>query len=239
MMLELRLSRDRFLGRALLASLIIHGIIAFVIPPLASAPGPLPIETISFDRVHRIEIERAAPPPVQRASMRPKRIAQLVIATHMVQKPTAIKRSPHAVTTAPPALIAAAPVAPAIPAPIAVPSGVPSTPAPQPRASAIPAPRQIANTASYHVAGGYMPFGADEPQPVLDPNARRQLQQLNIHVTLTVVVSDDGKTKSIRFEPPIDPQLEAQIQTLLASAAWDPAYCGGGIPCEMAATIKL
>ena len=94
------------------------------------------------------------------------------------------------------------------------------------------------NPANFHAGGGFMPFGADA-DPVLDPKALGQLQALGLHVTLTVTVGDDGKTKSVNFHPPLDPQLEAQVRALLATANWDPAYCGGGVPCQKDTNITL
>jgi hypothetical protein len=84
-----------------------------------------------------------------------------------------------------------------------------------------------------------MPFGADEPDPVLDPKSLKQLQALGVHVTLVVTVGDDGKTKRVDFHPPLDPQIEAQVRALLVAANWDPAYCGGGIPCQKDTNITL
>jgi hypothetical protein len=74
---------------------------------------------------------------------------------------------------------------------------------------------------------------------VLDPDVRKQLDGMGAHVTLTVTVGEDGRTENVAFDPPIDPQLEARIRSLLADATWDPAVCGGGVACEASATIKL
>jgi hypothetical protein len=68
---------------------------------------------------------------------------------------------------------------------------------------------------------------------------RKQLDALGTHVTVLVMVGEDGRTESVYFDPPIDPQLENRIRTLLADATWDPAVCGGGVACEGRATIKL
>jgi hypothetical protein len=87
--------------------------------------------------------------------------------------------------------------------------------------------------------GGYLPFGAEQPTPVLDPAVRKQLDALDAHVTLVVTVGDDGRTTSVVFTPPIDASIENHIRALLADANWDPAVCGGGVSCEGQATIKL
>jgi hypothetical protein len=107
-----------------------------------------------------------------------------------------------------------------------------------PQATSTPANRAVASVGG-HDTGGYMPFGAEQPDPVLDPGIRKQLVSLGVHVTLVVTVGEDGRTKSIVFDPPVDQQLEGRIQSLLADASWDPAVCGGGISCEGRATIKL
>ncbi|MGB9650580.1 MAG: hypothetical protein WCB01_02135, partial [Candidatus Cybelea sp.] len=85
----------------------------------------------------------------------------------------------------------------------------------------------------------YLPFGAQQPDPVLDPDVRKQLDALGAHVTLIVTVGEDGRTENVSFRPPVDPQLETRIRSLLADASWDPAVCGGGVSCEAQATIKL
>src|SRR5262249_38607624 len=108
----------------------------------------------------------------------------------------------------------------------------------EPQPSATPAERSVASVGS-HETGGYLPFGAQQPDPVLDPSVLKQLGALGIHVTLVVTVNEDGKTENIDFVPPIDPRTEKQIQSMLADAAWDPAVCGGGVSCEGHATIKL
>jgi hypothetical protein len=74
----------------------------------------------------------------------------------------------------------------------------------------------------------------------LDPGVRSQLQKIvSGHVTLIVTVGEDGHTKRVVFEPPIDPAAERDIQAILAQANWDAAVCGGGVTCDGVATIKL
>ena len=101
-----------------------------------------------------------------------------------------------------------------------------------------PAVRAVASLGT-RKAGGYLPFGAEQPDPVLDPAVRKQLDALGAHVTLVVTVGDDGRTEDVVFDPPIDPQLETRIRSLLADASWDPAVCGGGVSCQAQTTIKL
>jgi hypothetical protein len=94
------------------------------------------------------------------------------------------------------------------------------------------------DAASRQAAGGYMPLGVNDT-PVLDPSVRKSLRALGVHVTLTITVDNAGHTKHVTFAPPLDPDVQAQIQSILASASWDPAVCGGGMTCEGQATITL
>ncbi len=112
-----------------------------------------------------------------------------------------------------------------------------SASSPRPSPSETPQPEPPAPERA-KPAGGYMPMGTED-QPELDIHAREALERLNVHVTLTVVVSDSGKTERVTFTPEIDTQLETQIRALLENANWDPANCGGGIPCEGTAVIEL
>jgi hypothetical protein len=83
-----------------------------------------------------------------------------------------------------------------------------------------------------------MPLGVSDT-PVLDPSVRKALLALGVHVRLTITVDSAGRTKNVAFQPPLDASVEEQIRTLLASASWDPAVCGGGMTCEGQATITL
>jgi hypothetical protein len=115
-------------------------------------------------------------------------------------------------------------------------SQAPAAPTPQPETTQ--AAREVAGTGTSD-RGGVLPFTAAQ-DPVLDPGVRAQLQQrFAVHVTLLVTVGEDGRTKRVVFQPPIDPQVEQQIEALLADANWDAAVCGGGVSCEGTATIKL
>lgn len=225
---------NRLLGSALLLSLVLHGLGALMMPPFARLAAVVPVETISFTKVRRIEItHRAAParnrPAARRVAVQPHPVAKPVPAPHLTR---------DARNTPPPA---AAPAAQTVVAAVSrdAATASPAPPQPTPHATASAEARDVATTTNRRIASGYMPFGASEGSPVLDPSALKALVALNVHVTILVVVSDDGRTKSMRFEPAIDKALQGQIADLLGSANWDPAYCGAGIPCEAVATIKL
>lgn len=241
--LDTGLDRRRFLGRAILASLAIHGLIAFVIPSLAQVASPQPIETISFVRITHVAVAKPASPVQPSHPAAPKRVAPRVVAA--VPKP---KRAPaehpkprEPKPAAPAFVAAAAPRKAAVTASVTTrATAPPQAVMPLPKATSAPAPVQkAAPSQGTHIVTGFMPFGASEAQPVLDPNVHRQLAAIGIHVHLTVLVGDDGRTKHIDYRPPLDPSLRAKIQALLANANWDAAYCGGGIPCEGTAEIDL
>ncbi len=222
------------LGVALLGSLVLHGIGAYFVPEFAHLASLVAVETISFTQVKRIEITHRSTPPRPAAAK-----AKVVPNPRVAATPAPSAKRADAGGTPPPA---APPVSGLQVSATTVARNVrqsPAPPAPTPLTTASADVRDPTATTNNHVASGYMPFGATAPTPVLDPGARHQLEALNVHVTIVVIVGDDGRTKSVRFDPPIGKALEGQIQDLLASANWDPAYCGGGIPCEAAATIKL
>jgi hypothetical protein len=231
------LTARKLLGVGLLGSLILHAVAASLVPPSTHVAALIPIETISFSKIKRIEIEHRA----VAASNRPLATTKVV---HQPKTPASpapnSKPKPDAhASMRPPAPPASTLQSTAQTVAKESQTAPPQPNQPTPHATASADARQVASATNRQIASGYMPFGAAEPTPVLDPGARQQLVALNIHVTIVVVVSDDGHTKSVRFDPPLDKALETQIQTLLASANWDPAYCGGGTPCEAAATIKL
>jgi pyruvate/2-oxoglutarate dehydrogenase complex dihydrolipoamide acyltransferase (E2) component len=111
----------------------------------------------------------------------------------------------------------------------------PAAPSPQPATTL--APRAIEGEGGSD-RGGVLPLGATQ-DPVLDPSVRAQLEKLSVHVTLVVTVGEDGHTKRVQFQPALDTQTEQTIESMLASANWDAAVCGGGVSCEGTATIKL
>lgn len=231
------LTARNLLGTALLGSLFLHAFGAYLLPPFSHIAALVPVETISFSPVKRIEIEHRAVV----ASSRPLAKTEVVHRPKVPATPSPVaKLKPNAQGSPPPPAPPAATLqSDAQTVARQSQTAPPQPPQPSPRSTSSADARQVATATNRHIAGGYMPFGAAEPTPVLDPGARQQLVALNVHVTIVVVVSDDGRTKSVRFDPPLRKDLEGQIQTLLASANWDPAYCGGGTPCEAAATIKL
>ena len=222
--------------RASLASISIHALVALAIPALAwTSSSVTPVETVSFSHVLRVVITppRAPLPPPKAAaphhSIKPK-----VNFTSQVRMVNVV---PHRHSSPAPMAATDAPAAPAVAsvqqagAGSVNGNGVPqATPSPETRAVSSVGTRRT---------GGYLPFGAEQPEPVLDPNIRKQLDLLGAHVTLIVAVGDDGRTQSVTFEPAVDSQLENRIRSLLADASWDPAVCGGGVACEGSATIKL
>ncbi len=221
--------------RATAASVGVHVLAALAIPALAwTSSAGTPVETISFTHVLRIQLTPPKAVPARPRALAPQHsVTPKVTFTnvHMVA------RAPHPRASAQRAIATDAPAAPNVAsvqrAGDATSNGnaIPSTtPSPETRAVA---------SVGTHKTGGYLPFGAEQPEPVLDPSVRKQLDGLGVHVTLVVTVADDGHTQNIEFQPPLDPQIEARIRSLLADASWDPAVCGGGVSCQGLATIKL
>jgi hypothetical protein len=224
--------------RALAVSLGLHALVALLIPPLSQSSSEQAVETITFVRVSHITIvpkPTPTPLPARAAAGRRESLPPVVvnvprtIATPAPQEHPLASPVPAPVATAETAAPSQAQSAQAGVAQVG------STAAPQP--SVTPTPEVVSATNGR--PAGFMPFGAEEHDPVLDPNVLKQLLALGTHVTVTVVVGEDGRSKSVQFDHPIDPQLQARIQTLLADANWDPAVCGAGIACERRATIKL
>jgi hypothetical protein len=219
-------SNSLLLYRALPAALLIHLVLLALIPPLASAPAARSIEFLAFVRSIPIRIERPQQRPAKPAAI--VRRPELAIKTpRIVEHPvkSAVTRAPDAKAVATVSHAAVSGTAPltvsATPAPSV---------APQTTQSALPAKA---------VSNGYMPLGADEPIPVLDPAVRSALFALGVHVTLTIDVDANGHTKRIAFAPALDADTEQRIRDLLTSATWDPAVCGGGESCEGQAVIRL
>ncbi len=227
--------RDRLLIQALLVSIAFHLIGAYFIPTIAWLRGEAPsIETLSFVRVTHIAVETPRPAVHPPAAVAPQRAPIVHIArahpqharakiTHRTQiAASSNSRAPVVASQETPGSVGARTRA----------TGAPAAPA-------TPQQEQIASTQTREQVGGYMPFGAQQPDPVLDPAVFKALAALKIHTTLTVTVGEDGKTKSVSFDPPVDSATENQIRTMLADASWDPAVCGGGVACEGRTTIKL
>jgi hypothetical protein len=222
---------NRLLYRALLASLALHLVLLALIPPFANFESAQNVELLSFVRVQTVRIATPVPRPEHLAAG-PVRAAHAQ--TSQAKAPALAQRPIGRASVRPAAPQPAAPlVASATRA-----GGVatqPSVTAPAP--SAIP-PAAQGEVASRQAIGGYMPLGVSDT-PVLDPSVRKALLALGVHVRLTITVDSAGRTKNVAFQPPLDASVEEQIRTLLASASWDPAVCGGGMTCEGQATITL
>ena len=243
----------RLLRRALVASLGLHLLLALFLPPWIApqSQGLQPVEAVSFARVTHVEIQKPSAAALPAAMPDTPKRAPRVTFRRLKAELSANTRKPRAVPTtmtAPQGKSAAAPrrVAAQREAPIYArvadtstpPSAVTSVAAqtPQPQASIRQRPAAGNGAAD---RGGVLPFGASQ-DPVLDPSVRSELaQRFNVHVTLLVTVDEEGHTKSVVFQPPIDSGIERQIESVLAQANWDAAVCGGGVSCEGVATIKL
>lgn len=229
------LSDTRIAGSSV-ASLAVHALAALLIPALAWMPSSGPeVETVSFLHITRIVIQpkpKAVPQPRAQAPHRSTAVVRSLSSqiefAHVVSHR---KASPHLINRD----VSAAPLVGQSQVGKGTASDVKES-APQPSAS--PASRAVASVGE-RSTGGYLPFGAEQPDPVLDPNVLKQLGALGIHVTLVVTVDENGKTETVSFVPPIDPKTEKQIESMLADASWDPAVCGGGVSCEGHATIRL
>ncbi len=225
------------MGRATLASVGIHLLAALAIPALVwTSASNASVETISFTHILRIQIvrPRVVQPPPRAAAPRHSVSPRLSYTKnlHLVARSPSRQASPHrpVATDAP----AAAPAVASVTRAGVVSAGGAAAPEVTPS----PVARTVASEAARQT-GGYLPFGAEQPVPVLDPIVRKQLDALNVHVTLLVSVGDDGRTQNVEFQPPVDPQIETRIRSMLADASWDPAVCGGGVSCSGVATIKL
>lgn len=249
-MLLKTVTNPQLLRRAFVASLGIHALVAWLFPaPSAQLAQNAPVETISFVHAQRMRIERhsdSRPLPV--ALPRTTHRSALVSFARKHSELSAKNHNPHSrptPVTGPEGKVAAAPhKVRSQPEPLfaRAPGQTPSdatlqhAPAASPNPAAT-APVSIAGAGSNN-RGGVSPFGAEQP-PVLDPRVKLRLQRLPVHVTLLITVGEDGRTKRIEFQPPLDSTTEHTIQTLLADANWDAAVCGGGVSCEGVATIKL
>ncbi len=220
---------------AFAASLAVHVGVAFFIPALAwTAAASTPVETISFVRITRMRIEpRPHPAPQPRAEAPRRKAKPAVVFASQVELAHATRRRN---ASPPPAISRQNSSAPTV-ASLSAAGQTTGAPSSVPQPTPTPVVQAVASAPRHE--GGTMPFTAEQPDPVLDPEVRKQLATLGVHVTLLVTVDEDGHTKTVAFEPPVDPAMQARIQTLLADANWDPAVCGGGISCEGRATIKL
>jgi hypothetical protein len=244
---------NRFLLAALAASLGLHLLIALVLPlwTPAQSDGLQPVEALSFARIIHVQMQRPAPAaqPVAVPDTA-KRAQKISFARHRSEltaktakpqaRPTALNGPTGPLAAAPQRIHATRPAplyaqAPASSMPVSI-SNSTSSQTPQPEATVDPRAADGTGTTD---RGGVLPFGAAQ-DPVLDPAVRVQLAKLiSVHVTLVVTVGEDGHTKHITFQPPLDPQTERDVESVLSDATWDAAVCGGGVSCEGVATIKL
>jgi hypothetical protein len=229
-------AHDRPLTIAIGASLVLHFLLASFMPSLVwfSSAGQT-IEIITFIRVPQITIQTPRPRIERARATAPKHA--LVPQVARLKRPAP---APHArrVLSKPKTQETEAPV---VSSQTTVASGsIGNVATATPVAPSTPAQREVASAPSRrHQAGGYLPLGAEQPDPILDPTVQKALAALSVHVTLLITVGDDGRTKTVEFQPPLDAQTESKIQSMLADASWDPAVCGGGVPCEGHAVIKL
>ncbi|HET9095659.1 MAG TPA: hypothetical protein VFN37_03270 [Candidatus Baltobacteraceae bacterium] len=244
---------NRLLWRALAASVGLHLLLALFLPVWTAqiSGGLQPVEAITFAHVARIQIQR--PPAASLPAVVPRTVhrAPVVAFARARSELTAHTGNPHVHPSAEAAPRGKA-LAAAAPRPVAARSNALYA---RPAASAAistqqarvaPSPQPETTQGTHAVAGtgasdrgGVLPLGATQ-DPVLDPNVLAQLaKRVSVHVTLIVTVGEDGHTKRVVFQPPLDAQTEQAIQTLLADANWDAAVCGGGVTCEGTATIKL
>jgi len=226
----------RRLGRATLGSVGFHVLVALCIPALAWTASNAPaVETVSFTRIQHIVID----PPQHRPQPKPAapHFSLAPKVTLVAEHVDLSKTTPNRSASPPPANPSDRSSAPEIAQYSIAGNGTGAGEA-APRPTDTPAPREVASVGT-HSAGGYLPFGAEQPDPVLNPEVRRQLASLGVHVTLVVTVDEDGRTKNVAFDPSVDSSLQSRIESLLADASWDPATCGGGVSCEGHATIKL
>ncbi|MEO6835348.1 MAG: hypothetical protein ABI231_05505 [Candidatus Tumulicola sp.] len=223
------------MGRALLASLGLHALAVVLIPALAWTPtSGATVETITFTRIAHIEVEHRPPRPQFRALAPHRRSATVISLASRIEL---AHSAPHRISSPPPAATYRESTAPVMAAAPHTGQGTTAGDVAT-QVSSPPVTRAVSSTVGRDT-GGYLPFGAQQPDPVLDPGIRKQLDSIGVHVTLVVTVGDDGRTKNVVFQPAVDSQAETRIEALLADASWDPAVCGGGISCEGRATIRL
>lgn len=244
---------NRLLWRALAASVGLHLLLALFLPVWTAqiSQGLQPIEAITFARVARVQIQR--PPAASLPAVVPHTVhhAPTVSFARTKSELTAHTNKPHVRPSAEAAPRGQA-LAASAPRPAAAHSNalyarpVASADVSTQQAQAAPSPQPQTTQGTHAMAGtgtsdrgGVLPLGATQ-DPVLDPNVRAELaKRFSVHVTLIVTVGEDGHTKHVVFQPPVDAQTEQAIQALLADANWDAAVCGGGVTCEGTATIKL
>jgi pyruvate/2-oxoglutarate dehydrogenase complex dihydrolipoamide acyltransferase (E2) component len=226
------LLQGRALRTAIAASLAFHVLVALLIPRFSTFPGNTPsLEILAVNIVPHVvivQVHHAAAAIAAAPSTAP---AIRIVANPRPVGRTLVPVTAHAELTTD---RAQAPIAADLRNGAS--SQQRSTTA-APVASAPPQPQESDHPQRDTV--GYMPLGAEQPDPVLEPAVRQSLAALGVHVTLIVTVDESGHTKSVEFQPPLGQSVEAQIRSMLASAHWDAAICGAGVACEGTATIKL
>ena len=243
---------------SLAASVLLHALFfVWLLPQLVANNQPAleSVETISFKKIAHVSMQRArvsspahVPVLLARAPADPK--TQKPRATHVKKKATPSRQSRNAPATPPPGAARPQPLVVAQQTGTPAPSQLtkPAATAAAPVQTATPAAadrrdqhQQVAAASGNTNGGGNGIFlNTDQQAPVLELGASQELKRrFRMNLTLVVLVTDDGKTKEIEFHPPASADIEKQIRDLLASAHWDAAQCGGGIPCEGKATIKL
>jgi hypothetical protein len=250
-MVQATFDGNRLLWRAFAASVGLHMLVALFLPVWTAqeSAGLQPITAVSLAQIVRIRLQRPSakslPPALAQTTHRAPQVsfarsrAELSAPKHKpTARPTA-QSGPEGRRAAAPRFVAVrqAPIY-ARPAPSAEISTQQAPAAPSPHPQVSQADRAVPG-AGQNDRGGVLPLGAVQ-DPILDPAVRAQLQnRFAVHVTLVVTVGEDGHTKKVDFQPPIDAQTEHAIEALLADATWDAAVCGGGVSCEGVATIKL
>lgn len=218
MMLERNEDRRRRTSAALGASLALHLVFLALIPSLVAVRSRRPsIATLSFARIARIELTRA--PRSQPRHHSPRR-ATIPTPPRPVPAKTHPRPKP---TPQPPAPFVALVRAAVSPSPLPSASASPS---PGPEATGSAAPVRLASTERLD-RGGYLPFGAQQLEPVIDARTARRLRALGLHASVTVRVDGNGRVLALSFSPPIDAAGRTRVLALLAEASWDPAVCGG------------
>jgi hypothetical protein len=242
---------NRLLRRALVASLALHCVVAVFLPTWiqSQSQGLQSVETISFAKIVRIAIMRPAAHSLPAAAPQTTRRAPVVSFARTKSELSVTRKHPKPRPTAqngPRGPIAAAPKHVAIHrvTPLYAQATKSSVATRQSNAEQTPSPessvadRPVGGTGATN-RGGLLPFGAQQ-DPVLDPAVIAKIQaKVSGHVTLIVVVGEDGHTKHIEFRPALDAQTERAIEAILSDATWDAAVCGGGVSCEGTATISL
>jgi hypothetical protein len=213
---------------ALVASLAVHAFMASLVPPVPHVQAERSPAIVLPIVIERLAARRAPPSAPKTPAPGAPYHELATMAPRATPAPLAGLPPRRRLSRAPAPVAAASTQATA-----------PSVALVSPSPAQSPAVAVQASPASHLAVGGFMPFGERETTPVLDPRVLHALRALAVHVTLEVTVGDDGRTRAIVFRPPLDPAVEAKIEALLANASWDPAYCGGGIPCTATATIAL